>query len=150
MRHELHTQVEIAAPPRVVWKVLTDLEAYPLWNPFITEARGDIAVGARLTNRLQPPGGKAMTFRPVITAAEPAHTLEWLGRFGVPGVFDGRHRFELVATPSGGTRVVHTEHFRGALVRLMRTTLDTRTLDGFEAMNAALKIRAEAAKGATP
>ena len=144
MRHELHSEIEIGASPQVVWDVLTDLGAYPQWNPFITEARGEVEVGARLTNRLEPPGGRAMTFRPVITAAEPANTLEWLGRFGVPGVFDGRHRFELVETPSGGTRLVHTEHFRGALVRMLRTSLDTSTLDGFEAMNEALKARAEA------
>ncbi len=148
MRHELHTEVEISASPRTVWEVLTDLEAYPRWNPFIVEASGDIAVGAKLTNRLQPPGGRAMTFTPVVTEAEPARSLEWLGRLGLPGLFDGRHRFDLIAMPSGGTRVVHTEHFQGALVRLMRSSLDTRTLDGFEAMNAALKTRSEASAAA--
>jgi hypothetical protein len=101
-------------------------------------------VGERLTNRLQPPGGKAMTFRPTVTAVEPNRTFEWLGRLGLPGIFDGRHRFELEATASGGTRLVHTEHFRGILVRFMRKSLDTKTLQGFELMNAALKTRAEA------
>ncbi len=144
MRHELHTEVEVDAPAETVWNVLTDLDDYANWNPFITEASGDIVVSARLVNRLQPPGGKAMTFKPVVTAVEPARTFEWLGRLGVPGVFDGRHRFELDPTPSGGTRVVHTEHFRGVLVPFLRTSLDTRTLAGFEAMNTALKTRAEA------
>jgi len=144
MRHQLHTEIEIDAPAETVWNILTDLDGYPDWNPFITEARGDIAVGNRLVNRLQPPGGKAMNFKPVVTAVEPAQTFEWLGRLGVPLVFDGRHRFELAATPSGGTRVVHSEDFRGVLVRFMRKSLDTQTQAGFEAMNAALKTRAEA------
>ena len=148
MHHELHTQIDIDAAPETVWSVLTDLGHYSEWNPFIVEASGDVAVGNQLTNRMQPPGGKAMTIKPAVTAVEPARTFEWLGHLGVRGVFDGRHRFELQATPSGGTRVMHTEQFDGVLVRFMRKTLDTQTHDGFEAMNTALKTRAEAKAGA--
>ncbi len=144
MRHALHTEVTIDAPPAVVWQVLTDLDRYPEWNPFIVESRGTPALGERLTNRLQPAGGKAMTFRPTITACRPEAVLEWLGRAGLPGLFDGRHRFELRATADGGTTVSHTEHFSGLLVRFLRASLDTSTKAGFEAMNAALKARAEA------
>ena len=144
MRHELHTQVDIEATRETVWNVLTDLDRYSDWNPFIVDATGDIAVGSKLTNRMQAPGGKAMTIKPAVTSVEPEQTFEWLGHFGVRGVFDGRHRFELQATPSGGTRVTHTEQFQGVLVRFMRKTLDTQTKSGFEAMNSALKTRAEA------
>ena len=148
MRHELHTQVDIDATPEAVWNVLTDLDHYSDWNPFIVEASGDVAVGNKLTNRMQAPGGKAMTIKPAVTAVEPAQTFEWLGHLGVRGVFDGRHRFELQATPAGGTRVMHTEEFQGVLVRFMRKTLDNQTKSGFEVMNAALKTRAEAEAGA--
>ena len=148
MRHELHTQVDIEATPQTVWNVLTDLDHYSEWNPFIVEASGDAVVGNKLTNRMQAPGGKAMTIKPAVTAVEPAETFEWLGHLGVPRVFDGRHRFELQTTPTGGTRVLHTEQFRGVLVRFMRKTLDTQTHAGFEAMNTALKTRAEAQAGA--
>jgi hypothetical protein len=148
MQHELNTEIDIDASPETVWNVLTDLDHYSEWNPFITEASGDIAVGNKLTNRMQTPGGKAMTIKPAVTAVEPAQTFEWLGHLGVPGVFDGRHRFELQATPSGGTRLLHTEHFGGLLVRFARKTLDTQTQEGFEAMNTALKTRAEAVAGA--
>ena len=149
MHHELHTQVDIEATPETVWKVLTDLDHYSEWNPFIVEASGEVAVGKKLTNRMQPPGGKAMTIKPAVTAVEPAETFEWLGHLGTRGVFDGRHRFELQATPSGGTRVMHSEQFDGVLVRIMRKWLDTQTKSGFEVMNAALKTRAEAAAGAS-
>ena len=146
MRHQLHTEIDIEASPEVVWDILTDLDHYGDWNPFIVSAEGDVAVGERLTNRLQPPGGKAMTFRPTVTAAEAEQSFEWLGRLGLPGIFDGRHRFELKATPTG-THFVQTEHFSGVLVRFMRKSLDTGTHDGFEAMNTALKTRAEARVG---
>lgn len=144
MHHELQTQIDIEAAPETVWNVLTDLETYSEWNPFIVESSGHVAVGERLTNRMQPPGGKAMTFKPSVTVVEPAATFEWLGRLGLPGVFDGRHRFELHPTASGGTRLVQTEEFDGVLVPLLRKSLDTKTHAGFEAMNSALKARAEA------
>lgn len=147
MRHDINTEIEIDASPQVVWGVLTDLSEYHEWNPFMTSAAGRVAVGERLVNRIEPPGGKAMTFKPVVTVVEDAHIFEWLGRAGVPGIFDGRHRFELTATPSGSTRLVHSEHFSGLLVRFMRRSLDNHTQEGFAAMNAALKTRAEAGAG---
>ena len=143
MAHQLHTEVEIDATPETVWAVLTDLAAYHEWNPFITSAEGSAAVGEKLVNRLDPPGGRAMTFKPTVTAVEDQRVFEWLGRLGLPGIFDGRHRFELVPT-DGGTRLIHTEHFKGALVPFMKKSLDSQTVAGFEAMNVALKSRAEA------
>ena len=143
MAHDLHTEIEIDATPEKVWAVLTDLPAYPDWNPLITSSTGDLVEGGRLVNRLEPPGGRAMTFKPTITEVDHQRVLEWLGRLVVPGLFDGRHRFELV--PNGdGTRLIHTEHFRGMLVPLLKGTLERHTLPGFEAMNSALKDRAEA------
>jgi hypothetical protein len=147
MHHELRTQVEITAPVDAVWGVLTDLAAYQDWNPFIVSAAGRAEVGEQLTNRMQPPGGRAVTFKPTVTEVEPAVTLEWLGHLGLPGVFDGRHRFDLAPSGDGGTLVTHSEQFDGILVRFMRTSLDTGTLAGFVAMNDALKARAEATVG---
>jgi hypothetical protein len=40
--------------------------------------------------------------------------------------------------------VTQSEQFDGVLVRFMRTSLDTKTVAGFDAMNAALKARVEA------
>jgi hypothetical protein len=140
VRHELRTEIDIPAPPDAVWAHLIDLPAYADWNPFITSAAGTVAEGERLTLRMQPPGGRAMTFRPTITRAEPGAVLEWLGRLGMPGVFDGRHRFELTATPSG-THLVQGETFTGVLVRPLRRSLDGGTRAGFEAMNEALRRR---------
>ncbi len=143
MQHQLHTEVEIHAAPEIVWDVITDLDRYSEWNPFIVESTGAPVVGEQLTNRLQPPGGRATTFRPKVTEVETGETFEWLGRLGLPGVFDGRHRFEVHPTPAGGTIVTHSEQFTGVLVRMMRSSLDSDTKAGFEAMNAALKARAE-------
>jgi hypothetical protein len=150
MPTDLRTEILIDAPPARIWAILTDFAAYPDWNPFITSSVGTLAVGERLVIRLAPPGGKRVTFKPTITEVEAGRSFEWLGRLVLPGLFDGRHRFELL--PNGdGTRFLQTERFAGVLVPLMRRSLDTHTRAGFEAMNNALKARAEASiEAATP
>jgi hypothetical protein len=140
MRHEIRSEIDIEAPPEAVWTQLTDLGRYEEWNPFITRAAGSPGAGQRLSLRMQPSGGRAVTIRPRVTTAARDSTFEWLGHLGVPGVFDGRHRFELSPTPTG-THVVQREDFRGLLVRPLRRSLDTGTLSGFESMNAALRRR---------
>lgn len=141
---DLRTEQEIDAEPERVWEVLTAFEEFGSWNPFIVSIEGEPVVGGRLKVRLQPPGGKGVTLRPVVTTNEPREEFGWLGRLGLPWLFDGAHRFELERLGDGRTRFVQSEHFRGALVPLLRRSLRTKTLEGFEAMNRALEERAEA------
>lgn len=143
----LRTEIEIAAPPERVWGVLTDFDAFPRWNPFIRSIDGVLAERARLSVRIQPPGGRAMTFRPTVLRVEPERYLSWRGRTLIPGLFDGEHFFELAPSVSGHVRFVHGEVFRGLLVPLLARTLRTTTRQGFERMNLALKARAEGARG---
>lgn len=130
---------EIAAPVEVVWAQLTDTESFAQWNPFVQSLAGSLTEGERLTVRITPPGGKAMTFRPTVTVVEEGCRLEWLGRLLMPGLFDGRHSFTLEPTESG-TRLTQEETFTGALVPLIGLA---KTEDGFRAMNEALRERAE-------
>ena len=137
----LQTVIRIAAPPARVWQVLTDFAAYGDWNPFIRQIAGDAVPGARLTARMHPAGRRAMTFRPVVMQATAPHVLEWQGRLPVPGLYAGRHLFRLVAD-GPDTILHHDETFRGLLVPFLRA--EGFRAD-FEAMNAALKARAEVA-----
>jgi hypothetical protein len=132
---------DIAATPERVWDILADLSAYPEWNPFIRSASGRLAEGSRLTLRITPPEGRAMTFRPTVLAAQPGRLLRWIGRLIVPGIFDGTHQFALEDL-GGRTRVTQSETFRGILVPFTGKTI-TRTEAGFRALNQALKERAE-------
>jgi uncharacterized protein YndB with AHSA1/START domain len=71
MRHEIRTEIDIEAPPDQVWAQLADLDAYAGWNPFITKAEGAAEAGRRLSLRMKPQGGRAMTIRPRVTTASP-------------------------------------------------------------------------------
>ena len=143
---ELVTHVEVAAPPAVVWAVLTDFASYPSWNPFIREIEGPVHERGRLRVRLEPPGGRAMTFRPVVRAVEPERELRWLGHVGLPGLFDGEHRFTITPVGPDLVRFEQAERFSGVLVPLLARAL-VRTRAGFEAMNQALKGRVETRSG---
>ena len=45
---ELCTEIDIQASPEKVWQVLTNLEKYPEWNPFIHHAIGSAKVGEKV------------------------------------------------------------------------------------------------------
>lgn len=143
MSAQVRTEIEISATPERVWNVLTGFAAYPDWNPFIRSLDGPIAVGARLDARIQPPGGRAMRFRPRLLAANPDRELRWLGHLGVPGVFDGEHSFRIEPLDTDRVRFVQEESFAGLLAPLVLRFVERGTRQGFEAMNRALKARAE-------
>lgn len=140
--HEIITQIDIDAPAAQVWEILTDFGQTPAWNPYITEISGVLAQGARLSIRVAPPGKAPLRFKPVVLAVTPNRELRWRGSFILPGLFDGEHYFLLEPLGKNRTRLIHGEKFSGLLVGLFRGAL-TATEQGFAAMNAALKQRAE-------
>lgn len=129
----------IDAPPMKVWAILTDLSRYQDWNPLFPEASGEIAVGRRIRLRSVPAGGRPMTIKPAVTAATAGTELRWASR--LPGILSGEHGFTLSAA-NGGTLVVQSETFRGALVPFSGKAL-ARAETSFQALNRALKERAE-------
>jgi hypothetical protein len=141
--HSISAVTDIEATPQQVWAVLADLDAYGDWNPFIRSASGQLAVGSRLTLRMVPADGRALTFHPRLLAVKPGVLLRWMGRLVMPGIFDGTHQFALEDL-GGHTRLTQSETFRGALVWFTGTTI-TKTESDFRALNHALKQRVERA-----
>lgn len=141
---QLKTEIVIQARPEAVWAVLTDFEAFPAWNPFITSISGPQQVGGRLSVTIRPPGGQAMKFKPRVLTFDENRELRWKGQLLFPGLFDGEHYFLLQETADGQTRLTQGENFSGLLVGLFGRVL-ARTEQGFEAMNQALKRKCEAA-----
>jgi hypothetical protein len=144
MKHEIATVITISASPERVWAVLLDFARYPEWNPFVRSIEGAPSEGSSLKVTIAPPGGKAMTFRPIVLRHSVAREFRWKGKFLFAGLFDGEHHFSLSAVPGGATQFTHGENFSGLLVPLMRGALEGGTRAGFEAMNLALKQRVEA------
>jgi len=142
-RMELRTEIEIQAPIEKVWQHLTDFDNFPIWNPFITEAKGEITLGSQLEVLIQPAGGKALTFKPKVIRLDKNRELRWLGRLIISGLFDGEHIFTIEPITTNRVRFVQREIFSGLLVSLFTKDLNTKTKQGFEVMNQALKQLAE-------
>jgi hypothetical protein len=141
---EISAAIEINATPATVWRVLTDLARYEEWNPFMTQASGRIEEGAAIRVHMEPPGGRVMIFRPRILEVAPEERLRWLGSVLIAGLFDGEHTFEIEPLEGRRVRFSQSEAFSGLLLPLFARGLDQATLEGFEQMNEALKVRAEA------
>jgi hypothetical protein len=136
-RH-IETTIRIAASPGRVWAVLTDTPAYPTWNPEIAALNGELKPGSVLENK-EGYGKDQIVFWPSVLVAKPPQELRWLGHLGVPRLFDAEHYF-LLQPDANGTRFIQGELFRGVLLWIFDVKL---LLPTFDAMNAALKIRAE-------
>lgn len=130
------TTIDLPATPSEAWAVLTDFAAYPDWNPFITKASGNWAVG----NTVAITAG-GMSFQPRVLNFTPSSELRWKGKLFFNGLFDGEHYFLLSENPDGTTALEHGERFSGLLVPAFRRKLETETKAGFIAANEALRDR---------
>lgn len=140
MSWHLRAETAVAAPPAVVWRVLTEFDAYPEWNPTL-RVRGDPFEGERLwallIDRELPPA----PFRPEVLRVDPGRELRW--RTELPlGAVVADHTFRVEPTPSG-SRFVQTERFEGPAADPLLRRLAGAVRRTFERMNDAVKERAE-------
>ena len=136
-QRDIVTQVAIAAPPSRVWAVLTDTAAYPEWNTQ-TALSGELTPGSVIENRVGQ-GREQLVFHPTVLVARPGQELRWRGRVLVPRLFDAEHYF-LLRPQGAATILTQGERLRGVALWF----LDLAGLaPGFEAVNVALKARAE-------
>lgn len=143
MALNIKTSITIKATPAKVWKILTDFESYPDWNPFIKSIQGQVEQGLIITARIEPPDSKGMTFKPIILVREEYHELKWLGKLLFKGLFDGEHQFLITDNGDGTVIFEQNEHFTGILVGLFAKNLNQNTKKGFIGMNEKLKFLAE-------
>jgi len=140
---ELRTEIIIDRPPADVWATFSEFGTYGEWNPFVKRIGGNMVPGEYLEVTLQAPDSDPMDFSPEVLRYEPGVTLRWIGRVGLPRVFDGEHYFELEDLGDGRTRFIHGEDFRGVLVPFFGGIVENAGV-GFGLMNVALKARVEA------
>ena len=142
MPREIITEIAIQATPERVWQILTDFPTLPQWNPMMVEAKGEVTQGSQIAACLQLDGKKPMWVRPWLVVVDSSREMRWKGKLFIPDLFDVEHRF--VIEPNGdGVRFIHSERFTGILVEWVLGMIGGTARLGFEAMNSALKTRAE-------
>lgn len=139
---ELRTEIEIQAAPEKIWQVLTSFDKYPEWNPFIHHAIGKAQVGEKVDITFKS-GSKVMTLHCIVVKAEPNKELLWKYHVSLPILFSGVHSFIIEQVESNKVRFIDREIFNGILVSSQAKDIDTNSKQGFEAMDKALKARAE-------
>lgn len=122
-------EVEITAPPEVVWEVLTGFEQWPDWNPDVRSMSfaGPVAPGSEFRWKAGPG-----TIVSTLEEVDRPRYIRWRGRtMSIKAMHEWR--FE---PSNGGTRVDTEESFSGLLARLFRgslqKTLDRSTESGLE------------------
>jgi hypothetical protein len=143
--HELHTDIEIAAPPQTIWAVLTDLPAYGRWNPFIRQVYGDLHGGTYLEVSVRPPGARRARLRPKVLVVAPPRELCWRAYVLMPEVLEVEQRFLLGPTSNGEVHFKQSLRVSGLIAPLLRSRVDRYVNRGIREMNAALKGRVERA-----
>lgn len=140
---DIRTSIEINASAEKVWKILTDFQAYPEWNPVIQRVEGELKLGAVLEVYAKPPGATGSAFKPKVLCVDPYRHFRWLGRWIAPRVLDGEHMFTLEPLSPDRVRFVNDEEFSGLVTPFYKYLRLDNSRRGFEQMNLALKRQAE-------
>jgi uncharacterized protein YndB with AHSA1/START domain len=135
------SEIEVAAPPELVWDVLTTIERWPDWNPAVKNVSMHGALTEGSTFRWKAgPGTITSTLRRV----EPPRLIAWTGRtFGIKA----NHIYNL--EPRNDQTLVTTEESYDGLVsrlfrRSLQKTLDKALADGLRHLKAEAERRATA------
>lgn len=146
---DLHCHVDIRASASRVWSVLSDLDRYAEWNPWIRRASGRLATGACIEVWVasrdtdgEPTEDDLEALRPQIERLTPVSTLvagiDWADVEGRRT----RHEFRIEPIRSG-TRLHQSHSVVSPGVGRPDDPLAPLTVEAVTLMNEALKTRAE-------
>ena len=140
----INTEIIINASAENVWNALMNFDQHPEWNPFIKKLQGEAKVGQRLRVEIHPPNQKPSTFTPKVLKVLPYQHFCWRGTLIASFVMAGEHNYEIEVLEPNKVKFKHYENFTGLLAGIVMKKMGEDTKKGFQAMNEALKERAEA------
>ncbi|MBL8909556.1 MAG: SRPBCC domain-containing protein [Archangium sp.] len=128
--------ITIAAPPEVVWAVLTDASGFTRWNSTLTKLEGEIARDKKvsLVSKVAPD----RTFTLTVSEFEANKKMVWEDG---NGMFLGVRHFTLLPS-EGGTVVAMSETYSGLFLGSAEAKMPDFT-QNFETFAADLKKEAE-------
>ncbi len=137
-------RIGIQAPPEVIWEILYDIEHWADWNPFYVQAKGQVRIGAELELTMVLGDGAPTVIKPVVLEWVPNDQIHW--RLKMMGGLVATTRFlEIEQLEGAGCIFSNGEIFGGLLGPTVAKRMGRKVYRGFQAMNEALKARAEAA-----
>jgi hypothetical protein len=120
--------IDIAAPPDIVWLVMSDAERWHEWTPSVTSIRlldgKPIRIGSRALIR-QPKFPPALW---KVTAVVPGRSFTWTSRAPLMRVF-AQHSVDPTASGSRATLRLRYQGLLGRLLARMTRDITNRYLD---------------------
>ncbi len=141
--YEVKTEIQISAPPSKVWSALINFNHWKDWNPTVSAASGEAAVGSVLSFTMQCEGPRnGSKYSPTVTEIKKDNSLRWHAKMGFNLLFANEKVFELNNSGSG-TLLVHKEVFSGLIPALFWSKISPGIRPTLEMMNLALKKKVE-------
>jgi hypothetical protein len=138
---EIKGSIDIDAPVGKVWGVLTDLKAYPQWNPFMTQLSGDLKEGSVLDVVVKIPGRKDTKFKTQLVKMVEKKEALFKGAI-IKGLLTSDHLITLESLGENKTRLFQSITFKGLMSSLAGGTIRD-SQKGLDLMNSAAKVRSE-------
>jgi uncharacterized protein YndB with AHSA1/START domain len=129
-------QLQIAAPPDIVWEIIADVNAWPSWNADVKAARieGPLVPGTVFRWKSGP---SSLTSK--LEVVDPPHEIAWTGvTMGIHAI----HVFRFEAN-DGGTLARSEESWRGLIASLLKGYSRKTLQRGIASILASLKEESE-------
>ncbi len=143
MATKLERRIGINAPDDVIWDILSDIPGWEAWSPIYPKAQGAIRIGDRWTLDLALPGQAVRTINPVILDWAPYDHIHWRTQ-EMRGWVTTVRFLELEKMGEENVIFSNGEIYDGWLGGYYVGRMRNPILQGFEALNMALKEKAEA------
>jgi hypothetical protein len=118
-RMECGVAINIQAPPKAIWDLLTNSADYPRWNTTVKSLEGKMAVGEKL--KLCVTAAPDRTFSPTVSELTPEKHMVWTD--GMAAMFKGVRTYTLEPRPDGSTNFSMVEVFSGAMLPMIKSSL---------------------------
>lgn len=132
---------EIAAPPELVWQVITDFSAYGEWNPFVTACDTELHEGAPISMTVVL-GENIRDQVEFVSQVIPGELFEYRMK-PVGPLLHSYRQHEVMCLGDRSTRYRSTFELNGWISGLVGLSLGSALRDGFQGMTDSLVSRAE-------
>jgi hypothetical protein len=136
---EFKASTSIQAPAEKVWSILTNVSAWPEWDPNCDKVEGQAVLGNKLKifTKLSP--GRAFPVK--VTELTPNRIMTWTG--GMPfGLFTGVRTYTLDSRSDGNVDFTMHEVFSGPMLGLIGKSIPDMNA-AFAQFCSGLKSRSE-------
>ena len=139
----INTEIQIEASKDKVWKIICDLPGWSQWNPIVNKIEGELSVGSTLSITMSNSKGKdAQKYKGTITTFEKEKQFIFIAKMMANFLFSVERVIEIKESRKG-TLLTQIENYKGIMVTLFWGKLDTMARKMLNAMNKALKEKAE-------